>query len=119
VPDWQFYRHMPVYLQDGRRLGRVEEIGHAVEVLHVQQGRVLVQDWYIPLSAVRNVSPQGVTLHVSRKELGSHGWNVPTEEYLARQGATPGYEYTNYRDGLQDEGQSADAEGEESNGQRV
>lgn len=119
MPDWQFYRHMPVYLRDGRRLGRVEEVGHAVDVLHVQQGHLLVQDWYIPLSAVRDVSPQGVTLNVSGQELGPHGWNVPNEEYLAKQGATPGYEYTNYRHDPRDGSQRVHAEGEESNGQRV
>jgi hypothetical protein len=102
VPEWQFYRHMPVYLRDGRRLGRVEEVGHAVDVLHVQQGRLLVQDWYIPISNVQNVSAGGVTLNVSRQVPGRERWNIPPEEYLAKQGATPGYEYTNYRDGAPD-----------------
>ena len=42
MSDWEFYRHMPVYLANGRRLGRAEEVGHAVDYLHVQQGHLLI-----------------------------------------------------------------------------
>lgn len=98
TPDWQFYRHMPVYLADGRLLGRTVEIGHAVDWLHVQQGRWLIRDWYIPISAVRDVTSRGVYLTVSLAGLRARRWNVPPIEYLLRQGATPGYEYTSRND---------------------
>jgi hypothetical protein len=93
MPHWQFYRHMPVYLGTGRLLGRTEEVGHGLDYLHVQQGHLVVRDWYIPISAVEDVTPQGVRLGVTLADLRRSGWNVPPEEYLARQGATPGYEY--------------------------
>ena len=92
--SWNFYRHMPVYLENGQLLGRAEEIGHAVDYVHVQQGRVLVYDWYVPISAVKEVDEQGVHLAATLSDLRRNGWNVPPEEYLTRQGATPGYEYT-------------------------
>ena len=98
MEGWRFYRHMAVYTDDGRRLGRVEEVGHAVDYLHVQQGVRLVRDWYVPMSAVREVNRDGVYLRVNRPELKRNGWNVPSEEYLSRQGATPGYEYTSGAD---------------------
>jgi hypothetical protein len=94
MKEWSFYRHMPVILPDGRRLGQVWEIGHAVDYLHVRQGTVLVRDWYIPLSAVRAVTDGRVWLAVGRGDLVQRRWNVPPEEYLMRQGATPGYDYT-------------------------
>ena len=96
--QWQFYRHMPVYLPGGRRLGRVEEVSHAVDYLHVQQGRILVRDWYIPMTAVDDVTGQGVRLGADRAALHHNGWDVPPVEYLAQQGATPGYEYTSSAD---------------------
>ena len=89
---WRFYRRMPVYTADGRRLGRTEEIDNAVECLHIQQGRLLVRDWYVPLSAVRDVTTQGVYLRVNPRDLQRNRWHVPPEDYLRRQGATPGYE---------------------------
>lgn len=95
---WEFYRHMPVYLGDGGRLGHTIEIGHAVDYLHVREGRILTYDWYIPIGAVRDVTGDGVYLSVERDALRRHRWNVPPEEYLARQGATPGYEYTSAAD---------------------
>lgn len=98
MPSWDFYRHMPVYLRDGRLLGRTEEVGHAVDYLHVQQGRLLVWDWYVPTSAINDVTEQGVRLGVTLHDLRRNRWNVPPESYLQRQGATPGYEYTSRAD---------------------
>lgn len=96
--DWQFYRRMPVYLANGRLLGRVLEVGHAVETIHVQEGRLLIRDWYIPTDAIRDVTERGVFLNADRQALWSNRWNVPTEVYLAVQGSVPGYEYTNPAD---------------------
>lgn len=84
---------MPVYLSDGRILGRLEEVGHGADYLHVQQGNILVRDWYVPIGAVEDVSPQGGRLGTTLADLRRNGWNVPPEEYLSHQGATPGYEY--------------------------
>lgn len=111
MPEWRFYRHMPVYFSNGRRLGRTEEIAHAVDVIHMQQGRVLIRDWYVPIAAVQDVTPQGVTLNVGPRELRTSGWNVPTNDYLARQGATPGYEYTILADVPQRGDQDVNREG--------
>ena len=94
----QFYRHMPVFQVNGRRLGRTEEVGHASECIHVQQGRVLVRDWYVPIEAVREITPQGVYLFVSKGDLKRAGRTVPPEDFLSRLGATPGYEYTSPAD---------------------
>jgi hypothetical protein len=96
--EWQFYRHMPVYLGNGRLLGRTVEVGHAVEVLHVQEGRLFIRDWYIPTEAIREVTGRGVVLDVDRHTLRSSGWTVPPERYLSLQGAVPGYEYTSPAD---------------------
>jgi hypothetical protein len=95
---WEFYRRMPVYLSNGHLLGHANEIGHAVDVVHVQEGHLLVRDWYVPAGAIRDVTPQGIYLSVDRADLRRSGWNVPPEEYLARQGSTPGYEYTSRAD---------------------
>lgn len=95
---WKFYRHMPVYLSTGRLLGRTIEVGHAVDYIHVQQGRLVVRDWYIPTSAIREVTGHGVFLGADQRDLRDNRWNVPAEEYLMRQGATPGYEYTSPAD---------------------
>lgn len=89
---------MPVYLANGRLLGRTEDISHAVDAIHVRQGHILVRDWYIPLVAVQTVNGNGVYLGASIAEMRQRGWDVPGEAYLARQGATPGYEYTSVRD---------------------
>lgn len=96
--SWKFYRRMPVYLAGGRPLGHVIEVGHAVDVVHVQQGRVLVRDWYIPAGAIDRVTAGGVYLRVGPSELRRNRWNVPPAHFLARQGATPGYEYTSPAD---------------------
>ncbi len=85
---------MPVYTRNGRLLGRTEEIGHAADYLHVQQGHVLIQDWYVPMDAVDEVTARGIHLKVNPSDLRRNRWNVPPEDYLATQGATPGYEYT-------------------------
>ncbi|HZU13599.1 MAG TPA: hypothetical protein VFB58_12235 [Chloroflexota bacterium] len=95
---WEFYRHMPVYLSNGKRLGYAVEIGHAVDYIHVRQGRILTYDWYLPISVVRDVTGDGVFLDVDSAALRHNHWNVPAEEFLNRQGATPGYEYTSAAD---------------------
>lgn len=89
---------MPVYLDDGRLLGHTIEIGHAVECIHVQQGHLLVRDWYVPITAVRDVTDRGVYLSVGDRDLRRNGWNVPTEDYLRHQGLVVGYEYTSRAD---------------------
>jgi hypothetical protein len=96
--SWRFYRHMPVYLAGGRRLGFVVEVGHGVDYLHVQQGRFLVRDWYISLDAVSVVDAGGVRLSVRLADLRRRRYNVPPADFLLRQGATPGYEYTSKAD---------------------
>ena len=96
--EWQFYRRMPVYLANGRRLGYVLEVGHAIELVHVQEGRLLIHDWYIPADAIADVTGRGVVLNVNREALLANRWNVPPESYLALQGAVPGYEYTSPAD---------------------
>lgn len=94
MQDWQFYREMPVYDQSGRLVGRVEEIGHGVDYLHVRQGNLLIRDWYVPMDAVASVTSRGVHLSAARQALRANRWNVPPPEFLERQGMTPGYEYT-------------------------
>lgn len=94
MADAQFYRHMPVYLNGGRLLGRTEEVSHAGDWIHVRQGILLVRDWYIPSTAIASIETGGVRLTVGRQELLRARYNVPPEPYLAQQGATPGYEYT-------------------------
>ncbi|MGI8826475.1 MAG: hypothetical protein ACR2JC_12665 [Chloroflexota bacterium] len=94
MDSWYFYRHMQVYLDTGRHLGRVEEVGHAADYIHVQQGHILIYDWYIPTRAIREVDASGVRLAVSLAALRENCWNIPPETFLMRQGATPGYEYT-------------------------
>jgi hypothetical protein len=89
---------MPVYLAGGRLLGRLLEVGHAVETLHVQEGRLLIRDWYIPSTAIREVTDRGVHLNVDRAALRHNAWNIPSERYLSLQGAVPGYEYTSPAD---------------------
>jgi hypothetical protein len=91
---WEFYRHMPVFLAGGRKLGYVIEVGHAVDFIHVQQGRILVRDWYVPSSAIAQVGPRGVVLTARREDLVANRWHIPPTEFLMCQGATPGYEYT-------------------------
>lgn len=98
MEQWEFYRHMPVYLAGGRLLGHTLEIGHAVEYIHVQQGHFLVRDWYIPITAVHDVTDRGVYLSVERRDLQRNGWHVPTETYLRHQGQVVGYEYTSRAD---------------------
>jgi len=92
--SWSFYRHMPVFARSGRLLGRLLEVGHALDVLHVQQGRALIRDWYVPIEAVMDVTTDGIYLDVDMGDLRHRRWNVPPDMYLARQGATAGYEYT-------------------------
>ncbi|HLJ67653.1 MAG TPA: hypothetical protein VKX16_09885 [Chloroflexota bacterium] len=89
---------MPVSLTNGRRLGRLEDVGHALDFIHVRQGRLLIRDWYIPVAAIRGITVGGVQLAVGMAELRARRWHVPPESYLARQGATPGYEYTDLPD---------------------
>lgn len=95
---WKFYRHMPVFLAGGKKLGHVIEVGHAVDFIHVQEGWILVRDWYVPSSAIGGVGPGGVVLTARRADLRANRWHVPPTEFLMRQGATPGYEYTNPTD---------------------
>lgn len=90
---------MPVYLANGRQLGRVEEVSHGSDYVHVQQGHLLVWDWYIPATAIARVDVHGVYLTADRRDLVRNGWNVPSREYLLLQGATPGYEYARTADG--------------------
>ena len=90
---WKFDRHMPVFLRSGQRLGRVEEIAHGLDFLHVQHGHALVQDWYVPVDDVEDVGSEGVRLHVDLVTLRQKRRHVPPERFLAQQGASPGYEY--------------------------
>ncbi len=98
MEDWEFYRRMPVFFDNGRLLGHMVEIGHAVEYIHVQQGYLLIRDWYIPSTAIRRVTNLGVYLTVNARDLRSNRWNVPSEKFLRLQGLVVGYEYTSPAD---------------------
>jgi hypothetical protein len=89
---------MPVYLRNGKLLGHTVEIGHAVDYLHVQRGRILVRDWYIPIGGVVDVDARGIHLEADLSDLRHRRWYVPPEDYLLEQGATPGYEYATATD---------------------
>jgi hypothetical protein len=94
----QFSRRMPVYLANDRLLGRVEEVSHGTEYVHVRQGHLFIWDWYIPAAAIARVDDRGVHLAVHRPDLLRNGWNVPAHDYLLLQGATPGYDYAHQGD---------------------
>jgi hypothetical protein len=95
---WEFHRHMPVYLASGRRLGFLLEVDHGVECVHVQEGRVLVRDWYVPVGAIASVTDRGIFLTLDAGDLRRQRMNVPPEIFLLHQGSTPGYEYTSPAD---------------------
>jgi hypothetical protein len=50
------------------------------------------------MHVVRDVTDEGIYLDVDLSDLKRSRWNVPPEDYLRRQGATPGYEYTSRAD---------------------
>ncbi|GAC1327641.1 MAG: hypothetical protein NVSMB22_19160 [Chloroflexota bacterium] len=88
-----YYRHMPVHTRTGMHLGRVEDVSHAGDYVHVQQGHLLVRDWYVPASAIAGTDERGLHLDVTLEQMSTYGWTVPPASYIMQQGATPGYEY--------------------------
>ena len=67
-----------VYGSDGDKVGTVSEVGR--NYILVSKGFLFRKDIYIPLSAITDVSQDGIYLSVAKDQLENMGWDqMPTE----------------------------------------
>lgn len=87
-----------VYGADGDKIGSVEDVGS--DYFLVEKGFLFTTDVYVPLSAVTNITDEGIYLNVRKDDVDQQGWTRPPAE--ARDARTSAFSETN----VDDEGSS-------------
>lgn len=67
-----------VYGAEGDKIGSVQDIGS--NYFMVEKGFVFTTDVYVPLSAVTNITDEGIYLNVRKDDVDDQGWTKPPAE---------------------------------------
>lgn len=67
-----------VYGAEGDKIGSVEDIGS--NYFTVEKGFLFTTDVYVPLSAVANITDEGIYLDVNKDAIDRQGWTRPPAE---------------------------------------
>lgn len=70
-----------VYGADGDKIGSVEDV--ASNYFTVEKGFLFTTDVYVPLSAVTNITDEGIYLNVRKDDIDQQGWTRPPAEDAA------------------------------------
>lgn len=69
-----------VYDMNGDKLGTVSGASASADYFTLQKGMLFPHDYYVPMSAVLRIDPDGVYLNVAKDDIKNRGWeNRPLE----------------------------------------
>jgi hypothetical protein len=68
---------MTVYDVNGDKIGTVSGTSSSADYFTLQKGLLFPHDYYVPLSAVSRIDPDGVYLNVAKDDIKNRGWENP------------------------------------------
>ena len=68
---------MTVYDVNGDKIGKVSGYTASGNYFKLEKGLLFPRDYYVPMSAVRRVDPDGVYLNVRKDDIENLGWDNP------------------------------------------
>jgi hypothetical protein len=71
---------MTVYDVNGDKVGSVSGASASADYFTLQKGMLFPRDYYVPMSAVSRIDPDGVYLNVAKDDIKNRGWENPPLE---------------------------------------
>ena len=68
---------MPVYDVNGEKIGKVSGYTTSSNYFKLEKGLLFHHDYYVPMSAVSRIDPDGVYLTVRKDDIKDRGWENP------------------------------------------
>jgi len=68
---------MAVYDVNGEKIGKVAGATTSAEYFTLEKGVLFHHDYYVPMSAVSRLDPDGVYLNVAKDDIKNRGWENP------------------------------------------
>jgi|SRR5689334_20886038 len=69
-----------VYDVNGDKLGTVSGASASADYFTLQKGLLFPRDYYVPMSAVSRIDPDGIYLNVAKDDIKNRGWENPPLE---------------------------------------
>jgi hypothetical protein len=71
---------MTVYDVNGEKIGKVTGSSANADYFTLEKGLIFHHDYYVPMSAVSRLDPDGVYLNVAKDDIKNRGWENPPLE---------------------------------------
>ena len=71
---------MTVYDVNGEKIGKVTGSSASADYFTLEKGLIFHHDYYVPMSAVSRLDPDGVYLNVAKDDVKNRGWENPPLE---------------------------------------
>jgi hypothetical protein len=71
---------MNVYDVNGEKIGKVTGSNASADYFTLEKGLIFHHDYYVPMSAVSRLDPDGVYLNVAKDDVENRGWENPPLE---------------------------------------
>jgi len=71
---------MTVYDMNGEKIGKVTGATTSADYFTLEKGLLFHHDYYVPMSAVSRLDPDGVYLKVAKDDIKNRGWDNPPLE---------------------------------------
>jgi hypothetical protein len=68
---------MAVYDVSGDKIGKVTGASASADYFTLEKGLLFHHDYYVPMSAVSRLDPDGVYLNVAKDDITNRGWENP------------------------------------------
>ncbi|HEY7019651.1 MAG TPA: DUF2171 domain-containing protein [Ktedonobacterales bacterium] len=71
---------MTVYDVNGEKIGKVIGATTSADYFTLEKGLIFHHDYYVPMSAVSRLDPDGVYLNIAKDDIKNRGWENPPLE---------------------------------------
>src|SRR5262249_4526230 len=71
---------MTVYDVSGEKIGKASGATASADYFTLEKGLLFPRDYYVPMSAVSRIDPDGVYLNVAKTDVKNRGWENPPLE---------------------------------------
>jgi hypothetical protein len=78
----------PIYDTTGEKVGEVSAVNAAYDYFTLEKGILFPRDFYVPLSAVERLGPDGVYLNVDKDQMAYLGWDAKPDDSLDADAST-------------------------------
>jgi hypothetical protein len=78
----------PIYDRAGEHVGEVSAVNAANDYVTLEKGIFFARDFYVPLSAVERIEPDGVYLNVDKDQMAYLGWDAKPDDSLDADAST-------------------------------